>query len=261
MSKDTIHQGSSPQPQRKLVLVTGGSRGIGAAVCLAAAKAGYDVAINYQNSLAHAEALASEIRSVGVRAFLLKADISREDEIVRMFEELSEVAGPITHLVNNAGQSLDFFIEDSTTELIDKVWRLNFLGAALCCREAIRRMSSKRGGSGGVIVNVSSRAAVLGGLGGRTIYAAAKGAIDSFTIGLANEVGPLGIRVNAVRPGATLTDTHTQRGGAERLRQLTANIALGRPGEPAEIADVILFLMGEQSRYMAGAIVDVSGGR
>lgn len=250
-----------PAPKDKLVLVTGGSRGIGAAVCHAAAREGYRVAINFVASQANAECLANEIEACGGSAILLKADVSDETQIVRMFKRLDAAAGRITHLVNNVGQSNDYIIEHATSALIEASLRLNFASTVLCSREAIFRMSTRHGGSGGVIVNVSSRAAVLGGLRGRVMYAAAKGAIDSFTIGLAKEVGPDGIRVNAVRPGATITDTHRDRGGVERLNELTASIALGRPGKPEEIANAILFLMSERASYMAGAIMDVSGGR
>jgi NAD(P)-dependent dehydrogenase (short-subunit alcohol dehydrogenase family) len=243
------------------VLVTGGSRGIGAAICRSAARAGYRVAVNFMNSKVHADELVGEIRGGGGEAMAVKADVSNEGEIVRMFEIVDNNFGKVSHLVNNAGQSSDFRVESATTGDIAKVMDLNFLSTVVCCREAIARMSKERGGDGGVIVNISSRAAVLGGLPGRTIYAAAKGAVDSFTIGFAKEVGPAGIRVNGLRPGPTLTETHNGRGGKVLLERIMKDTAIGRPGRPDEIASAVLFLMSDASSYMSGTVIDVSGGR
>jgi NAD(P)-dependent dehydrogenase (short-subunit alcohol dehydrogenase family) len=243
------------------VLVTGGGRGIGAAVSRLAAARGYAVAVNYLKAADRAEALVREIEDAGGTALAVQGDVSEEADVLAVFAAIDAKLGPLRGLVNNAGGSADTKIEDMTGEQLARMLAANFHSVALCSREAVKRMSTARGGAGGTIVNVGSRASVLGGQPGRVLYAAAKGAVDSFTIGLANEVGKVGIRVNAVRPGPIVTEAHDDRGGEAHLNKVTQAIALGRPGRPHEVAEAIVFLLSDASSYMTGALVDVSGGR
>jgi len=249
------------QSMRKVLLITGASRGIGAALAKCAGRAGYAVAINYNSSENEAQAVLRSIESEGGVALPIYADVPNESDIIRMFERIAAELGPVTHLVNCAGHSADILIEDITQSAIDQMMGLNLHSAIFCCREAVKHMRAHPRKPGGVIVNVSSRASVLGGLAGRTLYAAAKGGMDSFTIGLAREVGPDNIRVVGVRPGPTKTSTHDGRGGEERLLEIMNKTAAGRPADPEEIAEAILFLLSDQSSFIAGTMVDVSGGR
>lgn len=245
---------------RGVLLVTGGGRGIGAAVAKAAARDGWTVAVNYRSDDASAEAVVDAIRAAGGRAEAIRGDASDPGAVEAIFQAADRL-GPLKGLVNNAGGSADFRIADATPADYAKVIDSNLRSTVFCSGAAVRRMATDRGGSGGVIVNIGSRAAVLGGQPGRVMYAAAKAAVDGFTIGLANEVGKAGIRVNCVRPGVIRTESHEARAGAERLKQITAGIALGRPGEPEEVAELVCFLLSEKSGYMTGALVDIGGGR
>jgi NAD(P)-dependent dehydrogenase (short-subunit alcohol dehydrogenase family) len=245
---------------RGVLLVTGGGRGIGAAVAKAAAREGWVVAINYRSDDAAAAATVQAIRAAGGEAEAIRGDASDPAAVEEIFRAADHL-GPLKGLVNNAGGSADFRIADITPADYARVVDSNLRSTVFCSAAAIRRMATDRGGTGGVIVNIGSRASVLGGQPGRVMYAAAKAAVDGFTIGLANEVGKLGIRVNCVRPGVIRTESHEARAGAERLRQITAGIALGRPGEPEEVAELVCFLLSEKSSYMTGALVDIGGGR
>jgi NAD(P)-dependent dehydrogenase (short-subunit alcohol dehydrogenase family) len=246
----------------RILLVTGGSRGIGAASVRAAARGGYKVAINYVNDAKAADALANEIRDAGGTAVPIKADVAREDEIIRLFETVDRELGRLTHLVNNAGIiSRASKFADVDAETVRRVVDVNVTGAMLVAREAVRRMSTASGGKGGAIVNLSSVAATLGAPGEFIWYAASKGAIDSFTIGLSREVAKEGIRVNAVAPGLIDTDIHAAGGQPDRIARMGATIPLGRAGTAEETAAAILWLLSEEASYVTGTIVRVSGGR
>ncbi len=244
------------------LIVTGASRGIGAAIAVLAAARGWSVAVNYCSGELEAQAVVDKIRSSHGRAVAIRADISREDHIVRMFQIAERELGPVKGLVNNAGITGGFArVEDVTAEAIEKAFAVNVTGAILCAREAVRRMSTKHGGSGGVIVNISSRAAHTGSPGEWVHYAASKGAIDSFTIGLAREVAAEGIRVNAVAPGLVDTGLHAANGEPQRLDRLKGTIPMGRAGTPEEVAEAVLYLLSPQASYSTGAILEVGGGR
>lgn len=245
---------------RGVLLVTGGGRGIGAAVAKAAARDGWTVAVNYRSDAAAAQAVVDAIRAAGGTAEAIRGDASDPGAVEALFEAADRL-GPLKGLVNNAGGSADFRIADATPADYAMVIDSNLRSTVFCSAAAVRRMATDRGGTGGVIVNIGSRASVLGGQPGRVMYAAAKAAVDGFTIGLANEVGKSGIRVNCVRPGVIRTESHEARAGAERLKQITAGIALGRPGEPEEVAELVCFLLSGKSGYMTGALVDIGGGR
>jgi NAD(P)-dependent dehydrogenase (short-subunit alcohol dehydrogenase family) len=245
-----------------ILVVTGGSRGIGAATVRLAAHEGWDVCVNYRQDAEKAEAVANEARSHGVRAIAVQGDMAREDDIVRLFATVDDQLGPLTGLVNNAGITGPAGkLVDLTAETLRGVLDLNVLGPFLCAREAVRRMAKSLGGSGGVIVNVSSRASVLGSPNEFIHYAASKGAIDSFTIGLSKELAPEGIRVNAVNPGLIDTEIHDASGIPGRLERLVGGVPAGRVGSAEEVAEAIVWLLSEQSSYVAGALVPVSGGR
>lgn len=242
-----------------MMMVTGASRGIGAAVARAAARDGYDVCVNYVRDGEAAERVAEEVRSHGRRAIAVQADTGREADIVRLFET-AEAAfeSPLTALVNNAGVTGERArIEEVTAETLDTVLRVNVAGVFLCAREALRRMSTKRGGRGGAIVNVSSIAAVLSGAGEWVHYAASKGAVDTFTRGLALEGAEHGVRCNSVRPGMVDTDIHWPG----RLESITPTIPLRRAGSPEEVAEAVLWLVSERAAYCTGTHIDVTGGR
>jgi NAD(P)-dependent dehydrogenase (short-subunit alcohol dehydrogenase family) len=242
-----------------VMIVTGGSRGIGAATARLAATRGYAVCVNYRKERGAAEALARELNG---KAIAVAADVAEEADVVHLFETVDRSLGPVTALVNNAGiVDLGSRVEAITPARLQRMFAVNVFGSFLCAREAVKRMSRRHGGKGGVIVNVSSIAAKLGGAGEYVDYAAAKGAIDTFTVGLAKEVGADGIRVNAVRPGIIRTEIHLSSGDPGRVERIGAAAPLGRPGEAEEVARVILWLASEESSYMSGALVDVSGGR
>lgn len=246
----------------KVLLVTGGSRGIGAATALLAAKKGYAVAVNYTANPGAAEDVASFIRTAGGKAIAVKADVSREDEVIAMFEAVDGQLGRLTALVNNAGVvDVPARVEDMGLARLRRMFDINVLGSFLCAREAVRRMGRRHGGAGGAIVNVSSAAARLGAPGQYVDYAAAKGAIDTFTIGLAKEVAQDGIRVNAVRPGLIETDIHASGGLPDRVRDLAHQVPMQRGGTADEVAQAIVWLLSEEASYTTMSLVEVSGGR
>jgi NAD(P)-dependent dehydrogenase (short-subunit alcohol dehydrogenase family) len=244
------------------VLITGGSRGIGAATALHAARAGYDVALTYVSEPDAAHDVVAEIEAVGVRALAIYADVALEADVVHAFAAVDEAFGPLHALVVNAGITGRFSrVDEVDTALLARVMAVNVTGAFLCCREAVRRMSTAHGGAGGAIVTVSSRAAALGSPGEYVHYAASKAAVDTLTRGLAKEVGPEGIRVNAVAPGPIETDIHARNGRPERLAQMAHTIPLRRPGTADEVAAGIMWLLSPEASYVTGAILDIGGGR
>ena len=247
---------------RGTLVVTGGARGIGAATARLAGAEGYAVCVNYRSDRAAAEEVAGAIRTAGGRAHAIGADVSREAEAVRLFEEAVSNLGPLAGLVNNAGVlERQMRVEEMDAARIERVFATNVLGTMLCAREAVRRLSTRHGGRGGAIVNVSSVASVLGSPNEYVDYAASKGAVDSFTLGLAREVAEEGIRVNCVRPGIIRTTIHASGGEPGRVERVKAAIPMKRGGEPEEVARAILWLLSEDSSYCTGTIVDVSGGR
>jgi len=246
----------------KVMLVTGASRGIGAEIAKLAGRSGYRVGVNYHRSESAARAVADEIRGAGGASLVLKADVGQLDQVVRMFGELDAAFGKLDVLVNNAGVVAAFRVDASDGTNVADVFRSNMLSAFYCAREAVRRMSTRQGGRGGVIVNMSSVAARTGGLADSVAYAASKGAMDSFTIGLAKEVGREGIRVNAIRPGLIATNIHDPYGGLEQMEKLAkAAVPLGRSGSAREIAEAALWLASDAASYVHGTLIDVAGGR
>jgi NAD(P)-dependent dehydrogenase (short-subunit alcohol dehydrogenase family) len=246
----------------KVLVVTGGGRGIGAATALLAAKRGYAVAVNYLKNSEAADRVVEKIEEARGKAIAVAADVSVESQVVAMFADTDRMLGRVSALVNNAGiVDLRSRVEDMSAERIQRMLAVNVTGSFLCAREAVKRMSTRNGGKGGAIVNVSSIAARLGGPGDYVDYAASKGAIDTFTIGLAKEVGGEGIRVNAVRPGVIRTEIHASSGDPGRVERIGAVTPLLRAGEAEEIARSIVWLLSEEASYITGAILDVSGGR
>jgi NAD(P)-dependent dehydrogenase (short-subunit alcohol dehydrogenase family) len=244
------------------LIVTGASRGIGAAVARLAGARGYAVAVNFSTGKADAKRVADEIVVAGGQALAIHGDVSQEPQIIQLFETAERELGPIKALVNNAGVTGGFArVEDVSRAAIEKVFAVNVTGAILCAREAVRRMSTRRGGAGGAIVNISSRAAHTGAPGEWVHYAASKGAIDSFTIGLAREVATEGIRVNAVAPGLVDTELHAANGEPGRLQRLMPSIPMQRAGQPHEVAEAVLFLLSPAASYATGVILEVGGGR
>lgn len=245
----------------KVILITGGSRGIGRATAKRAASLGYDVAVNYREQAQAAEQLQAELVARGVHAAAIQADIGREEDIVRLFEETEARLGPITDLVCNAGIAGASRVDELDAEQLARMLEINVSGLMLCCREAARRMSTRHGGQGGRIVNISSLAATTGGREGASTYAATKGAVDVFTSGFAREVASEGIRVNVVRPGMTMTDmTARTRDDPERRAQIEATIPMGRVGQPEEIATVIMWLLSDEASFVTNTHVNVGGG-
>ena len=246
----------------KVLLVTGGSRGIGAATCRLAAKAGWAVAVNYAaNSLA-ADEVVRAIRADGGRAMAVQADVADEAQVLRMFEQVDAKFGRLAGLVNNAGVvDQRARLDEMDTARWRRMFDINVIGSLICAREAVRRMSTKHGGTGGAIVNVSSAASRLGSPGEYVDYAASKGAIDTFTVGLAKEVANEGIRVNAVRPGLIDTEIHASGGRPERLRELAPLIPMQRGGTADEVAQLIVWLLSDAASYTTMSLVDVSGAR
>lgn len=253
---------SQKEPTNKIMLITGASRGIGAATARLAAQRGYTVVINYHQQARIAEALVEEIHQHGGRAIALQADVADEDEVLRLFSAIDAQLGRLDALINNAGMlEQQKQLVDMSLQRWQRVFATNVFGSFLCCREAVKRMSSRQGGNGGVIVNLSSIAARLGAAQEYIDYAAAKGAVDSMTIGLAKELAPDGIRVNAVRPGVIDTEIHASGGEPGRVSRVASSVPLARGGQATEVAEAILWLASEQASYTTGALLDVSGGR
>jgi NAD(P)-dependent dehydrogenase (short-subunit alcohol dehydrogenase family) len=247
-------------------LVTGGSRGIGAAAACLAAQQGWAVAVNYTQDVAAAQAVVARIQGAGGLAMAVKADVGDESQVLAMFEQIDQAlpawGGHWAGLVNSAGVvDQAQRVEAMGVQRLERMMRTNVIGSMVCAREAIRRMSTQHGGQGGSIVNLSSVAARLGGAGQYVDYAASKGAIESFTIGLAREVAGDGIRVNAVRPGIIDTDIHASGGQPRRAHDLAPQIPMQRPGTADEVAQAIVWLLGEQSSYSTGGIIESAGGR
>lgn len=247
---------------RRILLVTGGSRGIGAAVARLAAAEGYAVAFSYLHNRAAAEATAAAIAAAGGTALAIQADVSVEAEVVRLFHEVDAALGPLTALVNNAGiLERQSRVEDMDAARLQRVFATNVVGSFLCAREAVRRLSTRHGGRGGAIVNISSRASRLGAANEYVDYAASKAAVDTLTIGLAREVAAEGIRVNAVNPGVIRTEIHASGGEPGRVDRIAPAIPMQRGGEPEEVARAVLWLLSDAASYTTGASIDVSGGR
>lgn len=246
---------------RPLLLVTGGSRGIGAAVCRKAAAQGYDLLVNYRSDKAAAEAVAADCRALGARAEIVQGDTATEEGIAAIFAA-ADLLGPLHGLVNNAGVvDVTARVEEFDRARLDRMFAVNVIGKIRCATEAVKRMSTKHGGQGGVIVNISSMAAVIGSSGQYVDYAAAKAAVDTFTVGLSREVATEGIRVNAIRPGIIDTEIHASGGLPDRARDLAPIVPMQRPGTADEVADSVLYLLSPQASYVTGAILNVSGGR
>jgi len=247
---------------RPILLVTGASRGIGAATAGLAAERGYDVCVNYRANQAAARKVVSKIERAGGRAVAVGADVSVEADVVRLFETVDRELGPLAALVNNAGiLELQTRVEQIDAARLARVFATNVTGAFICAREAVRRMSTARGGAGGAIVNVSSRAAQLGAPGEYVDYAASKAALDALTVGLAKEVAAEGIRVNAVRAGIIYSDIHASGGEPGRVDRLGPTLPMQRGGHPIEVARAILWLLSEDASYSTGTFIDVAGGR
>jgi NAD(P)-dependent dehydrogenase (short-subunit alcohol dehydrogenase family) len=244
------------------VLVTGGGRGIGAATARLAAARGFDVAINYQRDAASAEAVADEIRARGRRALCLQADVADEAQVDAMFRRLDAEMPRLSGLVNNAGiVAMKARLDEMDVARWRRMFDINVVGTLLCAQHAVKRMSTRHGGSGGAIVNLSSVAATLGGPAMYVDYAASKGAVDVFTVGLARELAAEGVRVNAVRPGIIDTDIHAASGDRDRPQKSSQVIPMQRPGRAEEIATAILWLLSDEASYTTGALLDVTGGR
>ena len=245
-----------------VAIITGASRGIGAATARVLARKGYQVCVNFRRDEAAANAVVSELVSNGANAIAIQADISKENDVIRLFEAVDQELGPITALVNNAGILLpQMRVEDMDASRINQILEVNVTGAFLCCKEAVKRMSTRHGGNGGSIVNVSSAASRLGAASEYVDYAASKGAIDTLTRGLALEVAAEGIRVNCVRPGYIETQMHADGGEPDRVARLADSIPLKRGGTPEEVANAIYWLLSDDASYSTGSFVDLAGGR
>lgn len=247
----------------KVLLITGGGRGIGAATARLAAAAGYRVAVNYQSDAKAADALVAELKAAGAKVIAVKADVSKLEDVLRMFDETEQAFGPITALVNNAGiTGLSSRLDEADPQTIIDTIAINVNGTIFAAREAVKRMSTKHGAKGGVIVNVSSGASTIGSPGEYTWYAASKGAIDSFTLGLGREVAEEGIRVVAVAPGLTETEIHARSTGEPgRVKRMTPMIPMKRAGSADEVAQTIMFALSDAASYITATTIRVSGGR
>jgi len=244
------------------MIVTGAARGIGAAIARAAGSKGYDVAVNYTRSKERAEQVVKDVEKAGHRALAVQADMGVEEDVVRMFKAVDNALGPLSALVNNAGIDYETAIEDMKLDGLKRVYAVNLFGPFIAARESIRRMSTKKGGKGGAIINIGSISARYGGLPGDVVYASSKGAVDAFTMGLAREVGPLGIRVACVRPGLIRTEIFDSNIGLDRAIEIAkTSTMIGRIGEPEEIANMVLWLCSDEASYVTGTIHDVTGGR
>jgi NAD(P)-dependent dehydrogenase (short-subunit alcohol dehydrogenase family) len=253
---------AAPVTSKAVAIITGGGRGIGAATARLAAERGYAVCVNFLRNREAADALVARIRDGGGRAIAVAGDVAREADVIRLFDAAQSEFGPVTALVNNAGiLERQTRLDDMEAARFERVFATNITGAFLCAREAVRRMSTRHGGKGGAIVNVSSMASRLGSPGEYVDYAASKGAIDSFTIGLAREVAEEGIRVNAVRPGVIHTDIHASGGEPGRVERVKKAVPMKRGGQPEEVAQAILWLLSDEASYSTGTFIDVSGGR
>ena len=247
---------------KRVAIVTGAGRGIGAATAILAASRGYAVCVNYRRSADDARDVVKAIVDAGGRAVAVAADVAVEEDVVRLFETAARELGPVTALVNNAGiLERQMRVEDMDAARLRRVLDVNVVGSFLCAREAVKRMSTRHGGMGGAIVNVSSGAARWGSPDEYVDYAASKGAIDTMTIGLSKEVAAEGIRVNAVRPGLVITGIHAAGGEPGRVERMKSSVPLGRGGMPEEVATAILWLLSDEASFTTGAIIDVSGGR
>ncbi|MDB5826282.1 MAG: putative dehydrogenase/reductase [Variovorax sp.] len=246
----------------QVLLITGGSRGIGAATALLAARRGYAVAVNYASQSLAADEVVRAIRADGGTAIAVQADVGDETQVMAMYEKVDAQLGRLTALVNNAGVvDVQARVDQMSVARLERMLRINVIGSFVCAREAVRRMSTRHGGAGGVIVNLSSAAARLGGPGQYVDYAASKGAIDTFTVGLAKEVADEGIRVNAVRPGLIDTDIHASGGQPERAAELAPGVPMKRVGSAQEVAEAIVWLLSAESSYTTATVLDVTGGR
>jgi NAD(P)-dependent dehydrogenase (short-subunit alcohol dehydrogenase family) len=247
---------------KEVAIVTGGGRGIGAATARLLAQRGYRVCVNWCRAAAPAEALVAEIEAAGGEAFAVQADIAKESGVLRLFQAVDDCGAPLKALVNNAGiTGLAGRVESLTCDTLDEVLNTNVKGLILSAREAVKRMSTTHGGQGGAIVNLSSGAVSIGSPGEYVWYAASKGAVDSFTLGLAKEVAGDGIRVNAVAPGFVATEIHAASGLPHRLEENAPKVPMGRAADPAEVAEAILWLLSDAASYTTGAILRVAGGR
>lgn len=247
---------------QQILLITGGGRGIGAATALLAAQRGFAVAVNYASNSLAADEVVRTIRAGGGTAIAVQADVGDESQVLAMFEKVDAKLGRLTALVNNAGVvDMKARVDEMSVARLERMFRINVIGSFVCAREAVRRMSTRHGGSGGSIVNVSSAASRLGSPGQYVDYAASKGAIDTFTLGLAKEVADEGIRVNAVRPGLIETDIHASGGMPERAAMLAPTVPMKRTGTAGEIAGAIVWLLSPEASYTTAALLDVTGGR
>jgi NAD(P)-dependent dehydrogenase (short-subunit alcohol dehydrogenase family) len=247
---------------KRVAIITGASRGIGAATAILAGSRGYAVCVNYLRNPDSAREIVAAIKAAGGEAIAVGADVAAEADVVRLFQTVDRELGPVTALVNNAGiLEKQMRVEAMDAERIRRVLDTNVVGAFICAREAVRRMSTKHGGKGGAIVNVSSGAARLGSPEEYVDYAASKGALDTLTIGLAKEVAREGIRVNAVRPGLIVTDIHAAGGEPGRVARMKSTVPLGRGGMPEEVATAVLWLLSDEASFTTGALLDVCGGR